>query len=128
MRKGLDLLSAMAWATDKELSAFNTSSGALAGSRRFTYRSSIFVHARNIADRQALISGSKVSFIYEADEKVGRAKEVTVEEIAEAVVLDEGPRLMGTVKVSLIALPYPSRQLIKTRVFCKVMMSIRGED
>lgn len=59
---------------------------------------SIFVHARDTVNRQALIPGSKVSFFYEADEKGGKAKEVAVEEMAEAVVLDEGPREMGTVK------------------------------
>ncbi|CAF9919882.1 MAG: hypothetical protein ALECFALPRED_001331 [Alectoria fallacina] len=59
---------------------------------------SIFVHARDTADRQALIPGSKVSFVFEADEKSGKAKEVLFEEMAEKVVLDEGPRERGTVK------------------------------
>ncbi|KAF6230560.1 hypothetical protein HO173_011097 [Letharia columbiana] len=59
---------------------------------------SIFVHARDTADRQALIPSSKVSFIYEADEKGGKAKEVSIEEMAEAVVSDEGPRETGTIK------------------------------
>lgn len=53
-------------------------------------------------NRQALIPGSKVSFFYEADEKGGKAKEVAVEELGEAAVLDEGPREMGTVKVCFI--------------------------
>ena len=57
-------------------------------------------------DRQALIPGSKVSFIYEADEKGGKAKEVAVEEMANAAVQDEGPREMGTVKVSFTASPH----------------------
>ena len=65
-----------------------------------TYHFSIFVHARDTADRQALIPGSKVSFIYEADEKGGKAKEVTVEEMADSAGLDQGSREMGTVKVS----------------------------
>ena len=73
-----------------------------------TYHFSIFVHARNTADRQALIPGSKVSFVYEADEKGGKAKEVTVEEMADAAVPEEGLREMGTVKVSFAASPVPS--------------------
>ncbi|KAL9071982.1 MAG: hypothetical protein Q9161_003914 [Pseudevernia consocians] len=62
----------------------------------------IFVHARDTADRQALTPGSKVSFVYEPDERGGKAKDVTVEEMAEAVMLDEGPREM--VDKKLIAL------------------------
>lgn len=62
---------------------------------------SIFVHARDNVDRQALVPGSKVSFLYEPDEKGGKAKEVVVEEMAEADGFDEAPRETGTVKVSL---------------------------
>ena len=76
-----------------------------------TYNSSIFVHARNTTNRQALIPGSKVSFIYKADEKGGKAIEVAVEEMAEPIVVDEGPREMGTVKASLAASPSPSPRL-----------------
>lgn len=68
--------------------------------------SSIFVHASDTTGRQALIPGSKVSFTFEADEKGGRAREVAVDEMAEAVVFDEGPREMGTIKVRSIALAY----------------------
>ena len=68
--------------------------------------SSIFVHASDTADRQALVPGSKVSFTFEADEKGGRAREVAVEDMAEAVVFDGGPREMGTIKVRFIASPY----------------------
>ena len=114
----------MAWVTGEvpmaELSypsAFHTSPGALAGRWVLTDRSSIFVHARNTADRQALIPGSKVSFIYAADEKGGKAKEVTAEEMTKAIVLEEGPREMGTVKVSFTALAYLSLRLFRTRGF-----------
>ena len=69
------------------------------------YRISIFVHVRDITDRQALVPGSKVSYVYEADEKGGKAKEVAIEEMAETVVLDEGPREMGKVKVGFTASP-----------------------
>lgn len=87
-------------------SAFNTQLGPVAGHQTLTHPSSIFVHARDTADRQALIPGSKVSFIFEIDDKGEKAKEVAVEEIAEAVVFNEGPREMGTVKVSLTASPH----------------------
>ena len=80
-----------------------------------TYNSSIFVHARNTTGRQALVPGSKVSFIYETDEKGGKAVEVAVEEMAEPIVVDEGPREIGTVKASLSA--FPSRSLSLTQ-FC----------
>lgn len=56
------------------------------------------MHARNTADRQPLVRGSKVSFVYEPDEKGGKATEVVVEEAAEAPV-DETVRETGTVKV-----------------------------
>ncbi|KAL9132630.1 MAG: hypothetical protein Q9175_006194 [Cornicularia normoerica] len=59
----------------------------------------IFVHARETAGRQALIPGSQVSFIYEADEQGGKAKEVIVVELTEATVLEEGPRETGAVKL-----------------------------
>lgn len=58
---------------------------------------SIFVHASDTANRHVLVPGSKVSFIYETDEKSGKAREVTVEEMGEHTVSDEGPREMGTV-------------------------------
>ena len=66
---------------------------------------SVFVHASDTADRQALVPGSKVSFTYEADEKGGKAREVVVEDMAEAAVFDQGPREMGTIKVRSIASP-----------------------
>ena len=66
---------------------------------------SIFVHASDTTDRQALVPGSKVSFTYEADEKGGKARRVAVEDLAGAVVFDEGPREMGTIKVRSIASP-----------------------
>ena len=67
---------------------------------------SIFVHANDTTDRQALVPGSKVSFTYEADQKGGKARGVAVEDMAEAIVFDEGPREMGTIKVRSIASPY----------------------
>ena len=67
---------------------------------------SIFVHASDTIDRQALVPGSKVSFTFETDGKGGKAKDVVVEDMAEAVVMDEGPREMGTIKVRSIASPY----------------------
>ena len=57
---------------------------------------------RDTIDQQALIPGSKVSFIYEADDKGGKAKEVAVEEMAEAALSGDAPREMGTVMVILI--------------------------
>ena len=109
MRRDLDSLSAIAWATGRFLNAqpfnrsqtlaSNTSPSALARHQILTSCSSIFVHARDTADRQALTPGSKVSFVYETDEKGGKAKDVAVEEMAEAIAMDEGPREMGTVKV-----------------------------
>lgn len=91
--------SAIAWATGKILIAQPFFPSQNSCHRTLISRSSIFVHARDTADRQALIPGSKVSFVYETDEKGGKAKDVAVEEMSEATVLDEGPREMGTVKV-----------------------------
>ena len=56
---------------------------------------SIFCHNRETPDRAALVPGSKVSFVYESDDKGGKAKEVLIEE---AVVEDDSPREMGTMK------------------------------
>lgn len=98
---------------------------ALAGHQPLTHCSSIFVHARDTVDRQALIPGSKVSFVFEIDDKGGKAKEVAVEEIAKAVVLDEGPREMGTVKVRRTASPYLN---LRSRLACGTakMMLLTG--
>ena len=68
--------------------------------------SSIFVHASDTTDRQALVPGSKVSFTFEADAKGGKAREVAVEDMVGAVVFDEGPREMGTIKVRFLGSPY----------------------
>lgn len=95
--------------------SFRTSPGPLSKHQTLTYCFSIFVHARDTADRQALIPGSKVSFIYEADEKGGKAKYVAVEEMAEAIMLDEGPRETGTVKVRLSASPHLGQHLTEMR-------------
>lgn len=56
---------------------------------------SIFCHNRETPNRAALVPGSKVSFVYESDEKGGKAKEVLIEE---AVVEDNSAREMGTIK------------------------------
>ena len=48
-------------------------------------RESVFCHARECPGREPLVPGSKVSFVYEADEKSGKAKDVQVEEAAEEV-------------------------------------------
>ena len=56
---------------------------------------SIFCHSRETPDRAGLVPGSKVSFVYENDEKGGKAKEVLIEE---AAVEDESVREMGTIK------------------------------
>lgn len=108
MRKGLDSSSAMALVTGKATTVQLplASRITLAVNQTLTCRSSIFVHARDTVDRKALISGSKVSFIYEPDEEGGKAREVAVEEMAEATALNEGPREMGKVMVSLTTLPY----------------------
>lgn len=87
--------------------------GTLVVTLTLTCHSRIFVHARDTVDRQALILGSKVSFIYEPDEKGGKAREVAVEEMAEAVSLNEGLREMGKVLVSLTTSPF-STQLRST--------------
>ena len=71
-----------------------------------TSHPSIFVHASDTTDRQALVPGSKVSFTYETDAKGGKARGVAVEDMAEAAVFDEGPREMGTIKVCSIASLY----------------------
>lgn len=99
--------------------AFRIASPAIAGHQKLTYCSSIFVHARDTVDRQALIPGSKVSFTYEADEKGGKAKDVAVEEIAESVTLDEAPREMGTVKVRLAASVQLSLRSARIRGFLR---------
>ncbi len=121
----MDSSSAMAWATGKvpiaKRSQFSSPPRLSHSTRwskwkpRLTYFFSIFVHARDTTDRQALIPGSKVSFIFEADAKGGKAKEVSVEEMAEAVVLTEGPREMGTVKVSVIVSPYLVLRFMRMR-------------
>ena len=59
------------------------------------FNDSIFCHQRETPDRAGLIAGSKVSFIYESDEKGGKAREVLIEE---AVLGDDSVREMGTVK------------------------------
>lgn len=74
---------------------------------------------RDTADRQALIPGSTVSFVYEADERGGKAKNVAVEEMAEAVVFDEGLREMGTVKVRLARSPHLVRRWAQIRGFSR---------
>lgn len=56
---------------------------------------SIFCHNRETPNRAALVPGSKVSFVYESDEKGGKAKEVLIEE---AVIEDDSAREMGTIK------------------------------
>ena len=121
----MDSSSAMAWATGKvpiaKRSQFSSPPRLSLSPRwpkwkpRLTNFNSIFVHARDTTDRQALIPGSKVSFIFEADAKGGKAKEVSVEEMAEAVVLTEGPREMGTVKVSVIISPYLVLRFMRMR-------------
>ena len=56
---------------------------------------SVFCHSRETPDRAGLTPGSKVSFIYENDEKGGKAKEVLIEE---AVIEDDSTRELGTIK------------------------------
>ena len=56
---------------------------------------SIYCHKRETPNRADLVPGSKVSFIYESDEKGGKAKEVLIEE---AVVEDDSARETGTIK------------------------------
>ena len=56
---------------------------------------SIFCHNRETPNRAALVPGSKVSFVYESDEKGGKAKEVLIEE---AVIEDNSAREMGKIK------------------------------
>lgn len=61
-------------------------------------RYSAFCHIRETPGRAALTPGSKVSFMYEYDEKGGKARDVQIEEAAFEV---EEVREMGTVKVFL---------------------------
>ena len=56
---------------------------------------SIFCHKRETPGRVALVPGSKVSFVYESDEKGGKARKVLIEE---AVVEDDSAREMGQIK------------------------------
>ena len=56
---------------------------------------SIFCHNRETPDRTALVPGSKVSFVYENDEKGGKAKNVLIEE---AIVEDDSARETGTIQ------------------------------
>ncbi len=44
---------------------------------------SVFCHSRETPDRQGLTKGSKVSFLYEFDEKGGKALQVQIEQAAE---------------------------------------------
>ena len=46
---------------------------------------SVFCHVRDLSGIKALVPGSKVSFVFEEDEKGGKAKEVQVEEAVEEV-------------------------------------------
>lgn len=50
---------------------------------------SVFCHVSQTPDRQGLIKGSKVSFVYQEDEKGGKALQVQIEEAAEE---DTSPR------------------------------------
>lgn len=56
---------------------------------------SIFCHNRETPDRAALVPGSKVSFVFEIDEKGGKARGVLIEE---AVVENDSAHEMGTIK------------------------------
>ena len=62
-----------------------------------THLPSIFCHNRDTPDRACLVPGSKVSFVFEQDEKGGKAREVLIEE---AVVEDQSVRETGVIKVS----------------------------
>lgn len=63
--------------------------------QRPDFGDSIFCHSRETPDRAALVAGTKVSFLYEIDDKGGKARNVLIEE---AVVEDESAREMGTIK------------------------------
>lgn len=63
--------------------------------KRPDFADSIFCHNCETPDRAALVAGTKVSFLYEIDDKGGKAKNVLVEE---AVVEDDSAREMGTIK------------------------------
>ena len=63
--------------------------------KRPDFGDSIYCHSRETPNRAPLVAGSKVSFIYESDEKGGKAKNVLIEE---AVVEDDSAREMGTIK------------------------------
>lgn len=45
----------------------------------------MFCHARDLSGIKVLVPGSKVSFVFEEDEKGGKAKEVQVEEAVDEV-------------------------------------------
>ena len=62
-----------------------------------THVPSVFCHASACPNRAPLIQGSKVSFVFESDDKGGKAKDVQVEEAATEAV--DGPRETGTIKV-----------------------------
>lgn len=94
--------------------AFHTWQSGISVQPKLKYRSRIYVHASDTADRQALVPGSKVSFIYETDEKGGKAREVDIEEMGEHALLDEGPRETGTVIVRLTVSPHLNLRLTQT--------------
>lgn len=48
-------------------------------------KTSVFCHARETPGRSGLVAGSKVSFVYESDEKGGKARHVQVGETVEEV-------------------------------------------
>ncbi|KAL8788505.1 MAG: hypothetical protein Q9195_007282 [Heterodermia aff. obscurata] len=58
----------------------------------------VFCHARDLQGIKALVPGSKVSFVFQEDEKTGKAKEVQVEEAVEEVEQIREASLMGIVK------------------------------
>lgn len=54
---------------------------------------SVFCHSRETPDRQGLTKGSKVSFLYEFDEKGGKALQVQIEQAAEEDTREREVRL-----------------------------------
>ena len=69
-------------------------------------RQSLFCHARNCPDRAPLTPGSRVSFVFEPDNKSGKATEVQIEEAAAKE--DKAVRETGTIKVTP---PWPKNAL-----------------
>lgn len=77
----------------------------------------MFCHARDLQGIKALVTGSKVSFVFQEDEKGGKAKEVVVEEAVE-----EPEQIREVSRFPVYALPWKSK-LTSTDWYCQGTIS-----